>query len=82
VLLHWENGVGNTATVSVSPTVNTRYTVKITDANGCVAYETVSVIAESCGEICNNGLDDDGDGKIDCDDIECGPDAPDGIIRN
>ena len=26
-----------------------------------------------CGEICDNGIDDDGDGNIDCLDGECGP---------
>ncbi len=39
---------------------------------------------QSCfgAEICNNGIDDDGDGMIDCEDIECKPDQPGTIIRN
>ena len=42
----WTNG-SNINSISVSPTVNTTYTVNITDFNGCqnTASETISVIA-------------------------------------
>ena len=36
---------------------------------------TASVVqlnTPTCTEICNDGLDNDGDGLIDCDDPECG----------
>ena len=69
----WLNGVRNTATVNVNPTTTTTYTVQVVDGNGCVAYEKTTIIADPCGEICNNGIDDDGDNLVDCDDHECKP---------
>ena len=33
-------------------------------------------------EVCNNGVDDDGDGFVDCNDDDCVPDAPGAIQRN
>jgi choice-of-anchor A domain-containing protein len=33
-------------------------------------------------EICNNGIDDDGDGLIDCDDSDCKPALPASILKN
>ncbi|MFT6149023.1 MAG: hypothetical protein ACJAUH_001709, partial [Saprospiraceae bacterium] len=74
--------VGNSKIVTVSPIINTRYTIMITDANACVAFETVALIADPCGEDCSNGIDDDGDGLIDCDDPECNTDSPTGISNN
>lgn len=65
------NTIGNSSTLNVSPTTNQQYTLQVIDGNGCVAYESQSIVADSCGEICNNGIDDDGDGLIDCDDYEC-----------
>ena len=32
-------------------------------------------------EVCGNGLDDDGDGRIDGDDIDCGDDDSNGAAR-
>lgn len=78
----WLNGIGNSAIVSVSPIVNTRYTTMIIDGNACVAFETVTIIADPCGEDCNNGIDDDGDGLIDCYDNECQVNPPDGILND
>lgn len=67
----WFNGLGNSASITLTPSLTSNYTVQVVDANGCVAYETVSVATDPCGEICNNGIDDDGDGFIDCMDGEC-----------
>ena len=36
----------------------------------------------NCPEICNNGIDDDGDGFVDCNDNDCVPEAPGAIRRN
>jgi len=38
----WSNG-GNTATITVSPAVNTTYTVTVTDGNGCTASDNAIV---------------------------------------
>lgn len=78
----WFNSVGNTASVSVSPTTYTTYTVQAVDNAGCVTFESVYIIADPCGEICNNGIDDDGDNLIDCDDLECTPATPGPIIMD
>lgn len=43
----------------------------------CVSTVFLMPNGKACGtgEICGNGVDDDGDLKIDCDDSECGPDT-------
>lgn len=40
---HWSTGA-NTATIVVAPSSNTTYTVTVTDANGCTASTSISVI--------------------------------------
>lgn len=47
------------------------YTVTVTNADGCTTTATASVLVQICHEICDNGLDDDGDGAIDCTDPDC-----------
>jgi large repetitive protein len=44
---NWNNSAGNTATVIVSPGITTDYIVEVTDANGCTASDTVTVIVNS-----------------------------------
>jgi len=43
----WDNGLGNGATHSPSPTINTTYTVYVTDANLCLDSAQVDVIINS-----------------------------------
>lgn len=52
------------------------YLVKVTDANGCFVTATIFIYEK---EICNDGIDNDGDGLTDCDDPECTPEQP-GVI--
>jgi hypothetical protein len=49
------------------------YTVTITDTKGCT-YVTDQFIYEP--EICNDNIDNDGDGLTDCRDDDCQPDLP------
>lgn len=49
------------------------YTVTITDTKGCT-YVTDQFIYEP--EICNDNIDNDGDGLTDCRDDDCQPDIP------
>lgn len=47
------------------------YTVQVTDANGCRTTATVRIDPAPLLEICDNGVDDDGDGLIDLNDPDC-----------
>ncbi|MGB0863365.1 MAG: CARDB domain-containing protein, partial [Saprospiraceae bacterium] len=47
------------------------YYVTVTDVNGCSDSASTFVSVGVCTEICNNGIDDDNDGKVDCDDTDC-----------
>ena len=47
------------------------YTVTVTNADGCTTTATATALVQICHEICDNGLDDDGDGAIDCTDPDC-----------
>ena len=52
------------------------YNVTVTDVNGC--FDTASFqLFEP--EICNDGIDNDGDGLSDCHDIDCTPPTPSNI---
>ena len=46
----WSSNAGSatTSTVSVSPTVNTVYTVTTTGSNGCPVKHTISIISKAC----------------------------------
>ena len=51
-----------------------QYTIRIRKDNGCEeAYPNNPIIFDinDCIEICNDGIDNDGDGSIDCDDNDC-----------
>ncbi|HFA48776.1 MAG TPA: hypothetical protein ENJ95_07150 [Bacteroidetes bacterium] len=69
----WSNGLGSGDTKFVSPSANTAYSVTLTSGNGCNATDAVTVSVSSCTENCYNGLDDDGDGLVDCEDPDCAP---------
>ncbi|NJN77231.1 MAG: hypothetical protein HC803_01970 [Saprospiraceae bacterium] len=47
------------------------YYVTVTDVSGCVDSASTVVNVTVCNEICNNGIDDDGDGFTDCQDTDC-----------
>jgi uncharacterized repeat protein (TIGR01451 family) len=49
------------------------YTITVRNSvTGCSTTGNTTLVNPTCGEICNNGIDDDGDGDIDCDDSDCG----------
>lgn len=57
------------ATPLSSPSVNTVYTVKATDANGCSNYDSVAVLVTHSGDLLvslPNAFTPNGDGKNDC----------------
>ncbi len=69
---NWSHGLGTSPTVTVSPNATTNYTVTVTGANGCASTDQVMVTTTNCFENCVNGIDDDGDGLVDCADHACG----------
>ena len=69
----WDNGLGNGISQSISPLATTTYTVTVSSPNGCNDTDQVTVTVATCVEDCGNGIDDDGDGLVDCDDPDCGP---------
>ena len=69
---NYQWNTGSTAQ-SLGPIGDGEYSLTITDANGCVFIESVTIASqEKCDalfdENCFNGLDDDSDGLIDCSD--------------
>jgi uncharacterized repeat protein (TIGR01451 family) len=67
----WSNGLGSGASKTVSPTATTTYTVTVTSASNCTSTDQVVVTVTPCSENCTNGVDDDGDGLVDCLDPNC-----------
>ncbi len=68
----WDNGLGSGSVKTVSPSSTKTYTVTVTGSNGCIATDQVTVTASNCVENCTNGIDDNGDGLVDCADPTCG----------
>jgi gliding motility-associated-like protein len=56
--------------------VGSTYNIQlINDATGCITDTTVILAPILCNEICNDGIDNDGNGLIDCEDMSCGKPA-------
>jgi len=66
----WSTGA-TTDSIIVSSLVDTTFYVTVTDENSCAAVDSIFVNIIPCTEICDNGVDDDFDGLIDCDDPDC-----------
>lgn len=43
-----------------------------TDLNGCIPFIEYEINVDGCAEICDDGIDNDGDGDIDLLDVDCG----------
>lgn len=67
----WSHGLGNGASKTVQPVVTTTYTVTVTGAGGCSSTDAVTITMISCPEDCSDGIDNDQDGLIDCNDPDC-----------
>jgi hypothetical protein len=73
-----EYSIKNEASWQVSNTFTNlgvgQYTIRVKNDAGCVAeYTSNPAVLDfgTCVEICNDGIDNDGDGLIDCDDPDC-----------
>jgi len=71
----WDNSIPDGNSHTVAPTFSITYNVTVTDGNGCTSTDQVAIIVNTCTEICDNGIDDDFDGMVDCDDTDCSPDG-------
>ncbi|MEO1263781.1 MAG: Ig-like domain-containing protein [Bacteroidota bacterium] len=67
----WSNGLGAGANQTVTPLSTTTFTVTVTNVAGCTGTAEVTVTVNNCPEVCADGVDNDGDGLIDCDDPDC-----------
>jgi len=65
------NGVADTLENNDSQTALANYTITETNAGTFDFLDNTITLA--CLEICGNGMDDDGDGKTDCEDTDCMP---------
>ncbi len=63
----WNTG----ATTSMITVGDTGVYVLTISMGVCEFVDSIEISEIICGEICNNGIDDDGDGLIDCFDPEC-----------
>ena len=63
----WNTGA-TTSTITVSDTGMYVLTISM---GVCEFVDSIHISEIVCGEICGNGIDDDGDGLIDCFDPEC-----------
>jgi len=70
-LYSWNNGLGNGQSHTVNPLATTTYTVTVTDLNNCSTTDQITVTIVNCSENCTDGIDNDGDGLIDCEDPDC-----------
>ncbi|MGA0560313.1 SdrD B-like domain-containing protein, partial [Larkinella sp. VNQ87] len=66
----WNTGA-QTASITITPGVSFTYTVMVTNAAGCSNSAATPVTVNTCQEICDDGIDNDGDGLTDSDDPDC-----------
>ena len=65
----WNDG---TTTDSLNINTSGSYSVQVTDTHGCTASDEIVIQSDICPEVCDDSIDNDGDGDIDCDDSDCG----------
>jgi uncharacterized repeat protein (TIGR01451 family) len=66
----WSTGA-TSAAINLTPASTTSYSVTVTNASSCTSIASLTVTVNTCSEICNNSIDDDGDGLIDAADPDC-----------
>jgi uncharacterized repeat protein (TIGR01451 family) len=62
-----------------------QYIIRVRNDSSCETEYTSNPIIldfEPCIEICNDGIDNDGDGLVDCDDMDCSINNSGNIIQN
>ena len=66
-----DGGVTFISSIQFSGLAPGNYAIAIRSQFGCIEFFSVAVGLDACIEICNNNIDDDGDGLVDCDDRDC-----------
>jgi len=66
-----DNGLADTLETNDQQSASVNYVITATNIG---AFDFLdSLVTLACSEICGNGMDDDGDGQIDCEDTDCMP---------
>jgi uncharacterized repeat protein (TIGR01451 family) len=69
----WKDINNTTASYNFYNAVNNqKYRAAVSCQTNYSTITTITANATACVEICNDGIDNDGDGLIDCDDPDCG----------
>lgn len=68
----WSHGLGSGVSHNITPLTTTTYTVTVSAVSGCTSTAQVAITVNFCAENCTDGLDNDGDGLVDCADPDCG----------
>jgi len=68
----WNNG-SNQPSLSINITSDSLFKVTVTDSNNCEAVDSMLLTVIGCSEDCADGIDNDGDGLVDCADDDCVP---------
>ncbi len=67
----WTGTNANPTRNNASALMAGQYFVTLADNDGCTATASTTVSISSCQEVCNDGIDNDGDGLVDCYDADC-----------
>lgn len=70
---NWNTNPPQTTATATDLSVGS-YRVSVTDQNACTLVKIIYVSAVNVPEDCNDGVDNDADGLIDCEDPDCGCD--------
>jgi len=68
----WNDGSNNPA-ITVNIIADSLFKVTVTDSNNCETVDSILLSVVGCDEDCTDGIDNDGDGLIDCADDDCIP---------
>lgn len=78
----WSHAPGNGNNLTVTLINSESYVVTVTGDNGCIDTDTIDITVETCLEDCGDGVDNDNDDLVDCDDPDCGPTVDAGLDIN
>ncbi len=63
--------IANPVRFNATALMDGAYFLTVADADGCTATASTLLAISACTELCNDGIDNDGDGLVDCYDTDC-----------